>query len=82
MTNPANLLERVVDEHLRLHPHDPHEHSLPALPGSILEPPRVVGWFSLLDYYGEATAERCWEPSLVQFTAVIAGKQLTTLRGI
>ena len=42
----------------------------------------MVGWFSLLDYYGEATAERCLEPCVAQFTAVIAGEQLTTLRGI
>ncbi|HUY48116.1 MAG TPA: hypothetical protein VMV92_20705 [Streptosporangiaceae bacterium] len=81
MTNPANLLERVVDEHLRLHPHDPHEHPLPALPGSILEPPRVVGWFSMRDYYDKTTAEN-WEPCVVQFVARINGEQLVTLRGI
>jgi hypothetical protein len=81
MTNPANLLERVVDEHLQQHPHNPHEHALPTLRGSILEQPRVVGWFSMRDYYDKAAAEN-WEPCVVQFPAVINGEQLVTLRGI
>jgi len=80
MTNPANLLEPVADEHLRLHPHNPQEHLLPPLPGSVLERPRV-GWFSLPDFYGEAAPER-WEPCVVEFVCIIAGEQLATLRSI
>jgi hypothetical protein len=27
MSNPANLLERIADEHLRRHPEDPQDHA-------------------------------------------------------
>ena len=59
----------------------PQEHLLSPLPGSVLERPRVVGWFSLPDFYGEAAPER-WEPCVVEFVGIIADEQLATLRSI
>ena len=80
MINPANVLDRIADEHLRLHPENPQDYPPVATPGITLDPPTVVGWFSLQDY-SEGAAER-WEPIVVQFSAVINGEQVATLRGI
>lgn len=81
MPNLDSVLERIADEHLRLHPDDPQDHPvITDVPGLHVEH-MVVGLVGPLMDYPEVATDR-WEPSVLQFSAVAVGQQAATLRAI